>query len=205
MITIVDYGMGNLGSIKNMFKYLGVESTIQSDVDKIKNASKILLPGVGSFDTAMEKINRGNLREVLNEKALKEQVPILGICLGMQLLTNGSEEGELNGLGWIDANTVSFKDRVDSRLKIPHMGWNVVRKNQNSELTDGFELFDESRFYFVHSFFVHVEDEKNSILKTEYGVEFDSAIQKDNIFGVQFHPEKSHKFGMKIFENFARI
>ncbi len=205
MITIVDYGMGNLGSIKNMFKYLGVESTIQSDVDKIKNASKILLPGVGSFDTAMEKINRGNLREVLNEKALKEQVPILGICLGMQLLTNGSEEGELNGLGWIDANTVSFKDRIDSRLKIPHMGWNVVRKNQNSKLTDGFELFDESRFYFVHSFFVHVEDEKNSILKTEYGVEFDSAIQKDNIFGVQFHPEKSHKFGMKIFENFARI
>ncbi len=205
MITIVDYGMGNLGSIKNMFKYLGVESTIQSDVDKIKRASKILLPGVGSFDTAMQKINRGDLREVLDEKALKEQVPILGICLGMQLLTKNSEEGELDGLGWIDAKSISFKDRVDSQLKIPHMGWNIVRKNQKSKLTEGFELFDESRFYFVHSYFVRVEDEKNSILKTEYGVEFDSAIQKDNIFGVQFHPEKSHKFGMKLFENFARI
>ncbi len=205
MITIVDYGMGNLGSIKNMFKYLGVESTIQSDVDKIKRASKILLPGVGSFDTAMQKINRGDLREVLDEKALKEQVPILGICLGMQLLTKNSEEGEFDGLGWIDAKSISFKDRVDSQLKIPHMGWNIVRKNQKSKLTEGFELFDESRFYFVHSYFVRVEDEKNSILKTEYGVEFDSAIQKDNIFGVQFHPEKSHKFGMKLFENFARI
>ena len=205
MITIVDYGMGNLGSIKNMFKYLGVESTIQSDVDKIKSASKILLPGVGSFDTAMQKINRGDLREVLDEKALKEQVPILGICLGMQLLTKKSEEGELDGLGWIDAKSIGFKDRVDSQLKIPHMGWNIVRKNQKSKLTEGFELFDESRFYFVHSYFVRVEDEKNSILKTEYGVEFDSAIQKDNIFGVQFHPEKSHKFGMKLFENFARI
>ena len=205
MITIVNYGMGNLGSIKNMFKYLGVESTIQSDVDKIKRASKILLPGVGSFDTAMQKINRGDLREVLDEKALKEQVPILGICLGMQLLTKNSEEGELDGLGWIDAKSISFKDRVDSQLKIPHMGWNIVRKNQKSTLTEGFELFDESRFYFVHSYFVRVEDEKNSILKTEYGVEFDSAIQKDNIFGVQFHPEKSHKFGMKLFENFARI
>ncbi len=205
MITIIDYEMGNVGSIANMFKYIGVESTIESDPHKIKKASKILLPGVGSFDTAMQKIKEKGLDEVLNEKALKEQIPILGICLGMQLLTNGSEEGELNGFGWIPAKTISFKDRIDSRLKIPHMGWNIVKKNEKSRLTDDFERFEESKFYFVHSYFVRVEDEKNSILKTEYGVEFDSAIQKDNIFGVQFHPEKSHKFGMKIFENFARI
>jgi glutamine amidotransferase len=205
MITIVDYGMGNLGSIKNMFKYIGVEATIESDVDKIKSASKILLPGVGSFDTAMKKINGSDLKELLNEKALKEQVPILGICLGMQLLTNSSEEGNLVGLGWIDAKTMSFKDRIDKKYRIPHMGWNIVNKSNNSLLNRGFEEFEETRFYFVHSYFVKVEDEKNSILKTNYGLEFDSAIQKDNIYGAQFHPEKSHKFGMKLFENFARI
>lgn len=205
MITIVDYGMGNLGSIKNMFKYIGVEATIENNVDKIKNASKILLPGVGSFDTAMKRINEGSLKEVLNEKALKEQVPILGICLGMQLLTNSSEEGSLNGLGWINATTLSFKSRIDKQFKIPHMGWNIVNKSNDSLLINNFEKFDETRFYFVHSYFVKVEDEKNSILKTNYGVEFDSAIQKENIFGAQFHPEKSHKFGMKLFENFARI
>lgn len=205
MITIVDYGMGNLGSIKNMFKYIGVEATIESDVDKIKNASKILLPGVGSFDTAMKKINESDLKELLNEKALKEQVPVLGICLGMQLLTNSSEEGNLAGLGWIDAKTMSFKDRIDKKYRIPHMGWNIVNKSNDSLLNRGFEEFEETRFYFVHSYFVKVEEEKNSILKTNYGLEFDSAIQKDNIYGAQFHPEKSHKFGMKLFENFARI
>jgi len=205
MITIIDYGMGNLGSIKNMFKYIGVEATIESDVDKIKNAPKILLPGVGSFDTAMKKINESDLIEVLNEKALKEQVPVLGICLGMQLLTNSSEEGNLAGLGWIDAKTISFKNRIDKKYRIPHMGWNIVNQSNESLLTSNFEEFIESRFYFVHSYFVKVEDEKNSILKSNYGVEFDSAIQKDNIYGAQFHPEKSHKFGMKLFENFARI
>lgn len=205
MITIVDYGMGNLGSIKNMFKYIGVEATIESDVDKIKNASKILLPGVGSFDTAMKKINESDLKEVLNEKALKEQVPVLGICLGMQLLTKSSEEGSISGLGWIEAQTMSFKDRVDINYRVPHMGWNLVNKSNDSLLTKDFDNFDEVIFYFVHSYFVKVEDEKNSILKTNYGIEFDSAIQKDNIFGAQFHPEKSHKFGMKLFENFARI
>lgn len=205
MITIIDYGMGNLGSIKNMFKYIGVDAIIESDVDKIKNASKILLPGVGSFDTAMKKINESDLKEVLNEKALKEQVPVLGICLGMQLLTNSSEEGVLEGLGWIDEKIISFKDRIDKKYRVPHMGWNIVNKSNDSILTHGFEEFDETRFYFVHSYFVKVQDEKNSILKTSYGIEFDSAIAKDNIMGVQFHPEKSHKFGMRIFENFARI
>jgi len=197
--------MGNLGSIKNMFKYIGVESKIESDLDKIKNASKILLPGVGSFDTAMKKINESGLKEVLNEKALKEQVPVLGICLGMQLLTNSSEEGILDGLGWVDAKTMSFKSVIDKKYRIPHMGWNIVSESNESKLTDGFKDFDETRFYFVHSYFVKVENEKNSILKTDYGLKFDSAIQKDNIFGAQFHPEKSHKFGIKLFENFAKI
>jgi len=205
LITIIDYEMGNLGSIQNMFKYIGVESKIESDPDKIKDASKILLPGVGSFDAAINKIKQKNLYEVLNEKALKEQVPILGICLGMQLLTNRSEEGTEKGFGWIPAQTLSFKDKIEKNLKVPHMGWNIVKKSKDSLLTKDFENFEESRFYFVHSYFVKVKNEENSILKTEYGIEFDSAIQKDNIYGAQFHPEKSHKFGMKLFENFARI
>jgi len=205
MITIVDYGIGNLGSIQNMFKYIGVKACIESDVDKIKSASKILLPGVGSFDTAMEKINKNGLKEALYEKAVKEQIPVLGICLGMQLLTSSSEEGNLSGLGWIPAKTLNYKNHIEKKYKIPHMGWNLVRKLGESHLTQGFEDLKEVRFYFVHSYFVKVDDEKNSILKTSYGIEFDSAIQKDNIFGAQFHPEKSHKFGMKLFENFARV
>jgi imidazole glycerol-phosphate synthase subunit HisH len=205
MITIVDYGLGNLGSIQNMFKYIGVKACIESDVDKIKSASKILLPGVGSFDTAMEKINKNGLKEALYEKAIKEQIPVLGICLGMQLLTSSSEEGNLSGLGWIPAKTLTYKNHIEKKYKIPHMGWNLVRKLGESHLTQGFEDFEEVRFYFVHSYFVKVDDDKNSILKTSYGIEFDSAIQKDNIFGAQFHPEKSHKFGMKLFENFARV
>jgi len=205
MITIVDYGLGNLGSIQNMFKHIGVKARIESDVDKIKSASKILLPGIGSFDTAMEKINKKGLKEVLHEKAIKEQIPVLGICLGMQLLTSSSEEGHLSGLGWIPGKTLTYKNQINKKIKIPHMGWNLVSKSSESELTQGFEDFEEVRFYFVHSYFVKVANEKNSILKTSYGVEFDSAIQKDNIYGAQFHPEKSHKFGMKIFKNFASI
>lgn len=205
MVTIVNYGMGNLGSIKNMFKYIGVEAIIESDIDKIAKASKILLPGVGSFDAAMKRINDSNLIEVLNEKALKEQIPILGICLGMQLLTNSSDEGSLKGLGWIDAKTLSFRNFLQSNVRVPHMGWNYVKISNTSLLTAGLKEDEEARFYFVHSYFVRVENEKNSILKTNYGINFDSAIQKDNIYGAQFHPEKSHKFGMKIFENFARI
>jgi len=205
MITIIDYEMGNVGSIQNMFKYLGIKSVIESNPDKIKNASKILLPGVGAFDTAMKKIKERNLDEVLNEKVLKEQVPILGICLGMQLLTNSSEEGELEGLGLISAKTIGFKQSIKKQLKVPHMGWNTIKIVQKNPLTLGFEKLDETRFYFVHSYFVKVNDEKNALFKTEYGLKFDSAIVKDNIFGAQFHPEKSHKFGMKLFENFARI
>jgi imidazole glycerol phosphate synthase, glutamine amidotransferase subunit len=205
VVTIVNYGMGNLGSIKNMFKYIGVEAIIESDIDKIAKASKILLPGVGSFDAAMKRINDSNLIEVLNEKALKEQIPILGICLGMQLLTNSSDEGNLRGLGWIDAKTLSFRNFLQRDARVPHMGWNYVKISNTSLLTAGLKEYEDARFYFVHSYFVRVEDEKNSILKTNYGINFDSAIQKDNIYGAQFHPEKSHKFGMKILENFARI
>ncbi len=202
MITIVDYGMGNVGSIKNMLKYIGKDSTITRDPDKIYKSSKLILPGVGSFDIAMRNIEKHNLLEVLNLKALKDKVPILGICLGMQILTNDSEEGTLKGLGWINASTIKFK-LDETKFKIPHMGWNTVKLANENSLSNKFN--PDTRFYFVHSYFVKVNDEKNSILKTHYHINFDSAINNDNIYGVQFHPEKSHKNGMQLFNNFIKI
>lgn len=201
MITIVDYGSGNLGSIKNMFEYIGVAAEIQSDLKLIKKAKKIILPGVGKFDTAMLRINQSGLREVLDYKALKEQVPILGICLGMQLLTKKSEEGLLMGLGWIDAHVKKF--RPNNNLKVPHMGWNSVEISNLNNFTK--TLTNDSRFYFVHSYYVQTTKDENSLLKTSYGYQFDSGIVKKNIYGVQFHPEKSHKFGMRLFEQFAKL
>lgn len=200
-VTIVDYGMGNLGSIRNMLKRIGVDAVVTGDLESINAAEKLLLPGVGAFDAAMGRINAGGLREVLDRKALEEGTPILGICLGMQLLTRSSEEGELKGLGWIEARTRRFPP--SRHLKVPHMGWNLVREARPSPLTR--DLPEEPRFYFVHSYFVDVDRAEDSILKTRYGVEFDSAVQRDNIYGAQFHPEKSHKFGMRILQNFAEL
>ena len=203
MITIINYGLGNLGSIYNMFKKIGVKSVITGDPNEINRAEKIILPGIGHFDRAMEKINQRDFRGIIETKAKKEKVPILGICLGMQLLTNSSEEGRTPGLGLIPAKTIRFKFPKEINLKIPHMGWNFVSRSSKSSLTEGFE--EETKFYFVHSYHVIVEDEKYSILKTIHGYSFDSGIQNDNVFGVQFHPEKSHRFGMKLLRNFAKL
>lgn len=201
MIAIVDYGMGNLGSIQNMFKRIGAAAQVTSDADVLARASKILLPGVGAFDSAMQRINDSGLREVLDRKALHERVPTLGICLGMQLLTRGSDEGQLPGLGWLGATTRRFP--TIAGLKVPHMGWNLVTPIQPSPLTAG--LPAESRFYFVHSYCVQVDDERDSVLKTHYGVTFDAAVAHGNIYGAQFHPEKSHRFGMQLLANFAGL
>jgi glutamine amidotransferase len=201
MIVIVDYGMGNLGSIVNMFKKIGVKAVISGDLEVVAAAPKLLLPGVGSFDRAMECIHALDLKSVLDEQALVVKKPILGICLGMQLLTRGSEEGKLPGLGWVAADSVRFPSMPG--LRIPHMGWNVVQSATPSLLTQNLPV--ESRFYFVHSYHVRVDEEQNSILKCQYGVSFDAAVQKENIFGAQFHPEKSHRFGMQLLRNFAAL
>ena len=201
MITIVDYGIGNLGSIKNMFNRIGVPAIITSDLDIIGNAEKLVLPGVGDFDNAIQRINNSGLREILDRKVLRDRSPTLGICLGMQLLTQSSEEGRLPGLGWIKAVTSRFPKIAD--LKVPHMGWNRVSKVRESPISEN--LPDETRFYFLHSYCVHVQNHEDSVLKTNYGVSFDSAIQRGNIFGAQFHPEKSHKFGMRFLKNFASL
>jgi glutamine amidotransferase len=203
MITIINYGMGNLGSVQNMLKRIGVTSKITSEIKEIEQAEKILLPGVGAFDAAIQKIDELNLRSVLVHKALEQKVPFLGICLGMQLLTRSSEEGVLKGLDIVPAQTIKFKFDNDPSLKIPHMGWNFVKQNNPSKLTEGFT--EDYRFYFVHSYKVVCDKNENSILKTNHGGEFDSAIQKDNVFGAQFHPEKSHKYGMHLLTNFSKI
>jgi glutamine amidotransferase len=201
-IAIVDYGMGNLGSIMNMFKHIGVPARIIADPAELEQSAKILLPGVGAFDSAMQRIDDSGLRPVLDHKALVEKVPVMGICLGMQLLTRDSEEGKRSGLGWIQASTRRFPALPG--LKVPHMGWNQVRAvNNNHPLTHN--LPEEPRFYFVHSYHVQVDDPSDSLLRTHYGVDFDAAIAHGNICGAQFHPEKSHRFGMSLLANFASL
>lgn len=202
MIVIVDYGLGNLGSIKNMLKKIGAESLISSEHNAILSADKLILPGVGNYGKGMYELEKSGLKEILNRKALIEKTPILGICLGMQLMTDESEEAESKGLGWISSKTMKFNfDNV--ALKVPHMGWNTVDIINENNLIE--KSTEEIRYYFVHSYYVKVSDEKHSIAKTNYGVTFDSAFSKDNIYGVQFHPEKSHKFGMNLLRNFLRL
>jgi glutamine amidotransferase len=206
VIVVVDYGMGNVGSIANMLRKVGADAQVSSQARAIETADKLILPGVGAFDAAMQRINDADgLRASLDRRVVADRVPVLGICLGMQLLTTRSEEGELPGLGWIAARTVSFRGRIDPLLKCPHMGWNVVTPHTPSGLTAGFDTLSEPRFYFVHSYYIECEDRDAAILRTSYGVSYDSAIQCNNIYGVQFHPEKSHRFGMKLLENFARL
>ncbi len=203
MITIVDYGMGNLASIKNMLRKLGEDSIISNDPKDIEAASSLILPGVGAFDYGMKNMKRLNLIQVLESKVLGERVPMLGICLGMQLLTKKSEEGSEDGLGWVNAVTVKFEqDSIGKSLKVPHMGWNAIKMKNSPLFAD---LEDKSRFYFVHSYYVKTTHEENIAATTTYGQEFTSAINDDNIYGVQFHPEKSHRYGMQLLRNFIGI
>lgn len=204
MIAIVDYGMGNLGSIANMLKKVGAEAIITSDESVIGKAEKLILPGVGAFDNGMKNLAERGLTEILNRKAIEDRTPVLGICLGMQLLTKGSEEGERPGLGWIDGETLKFKfEKNESALKVPHMGWNsVTLKHENGIFHD---MHAEPRFYFVHSYYVRCNKDSDILATTHYGHEFTSSVRRENIWGTQFHPEKSHKFGMKVFQNFVNV
>lgn len=203
MITIVDYGMGNLGSIKNMLKKVGFQCEITSSPDKIMSASKLILPGVGAFDAGMARLNDSGLIPALNEQVLLNKIPVLGICLGMQLMTHSSEEGHLPGLGWVDAKTIRFSFPETSHLKVPHMGWNVVTFPKSSNLINTVEI--EERFYFVHSYYVKCENNDDVLMRAKYGHEFDAGFEVGNVMGVQFHPEKSHKFGMRLLRNFAEF
>ena len=195
--------MGNLGSIMNMLIRVEAQAIISSDAEEIGRAEKLILPGIGSFDNGMQRLHFLGLVPMINHKVLVERIPILGICLGMQLMTRNSEEGKLPGFGWVEAETVRFNfESCEQRLKIPHMGWNQVRIEKKSLLFK--DMYDQPRFYFVHSYHVACHRPEDILTRTYYGREFTSAFQCDNIIGVQFHPEKSHKYGMKLFENFAK-
>jgi glutamine amidotransferase len=201
MITIIDYKTGNLGSINNILRKIGEESIITSDIDVIAKAEKLILPGVGSFDTGMRNLINLNLINILNQKVLTEKTPVLGICLGMQLLSKTSQEGTLPGLGWIDAQTKHFNFSNTSDYKIPHMGWNFITVRKESKLLK--YMSDDPRFYFVHSFYMEANDPKDILTTSTYEIEFTSSVERSNILGVQFHPEKSHKFGMILLKNFV--
>ena len=200
MVAIIDCGLGNLGSIANMLDVIGVRSTTTDSEKEIDSADHIILPGVGSFDTGMSNLQIKGLDEVIKNQAIAGK-PILGICLGMQLLGRGSEEGALPGLGLIPFDNVKFSFEQDSNLKIPHMGWNVVEFKKDIPLLEGID--GRQRYYFVHSYHAVCDRDENVMMTCDYGYNFAAAVCKDNVYGVQFHPEKSHSFGMKIFDNFV--
>ena len=201
MIAILDYGLGNLGSISNMLKVVGEKSKITSDRKIIESADGIILPGVGAFDAGMSKLNETGLSEIIRDEAKKGK-PILGICLGMQLLGRSSEEGNLEGLSLIPFECRKFMFDDDS-LKIPHMGWDVVEFKMQHPIIKG--LTGQQRYYFVHSYHAVCDEISNILMTCDYGYEFAAAVVKDNIIGMQFHPEKSHDFGLAVFNNFVKI
>ncbi len=195
--------MGNVASVANMLRHIRAdEAIITRDPDVIRGADRVILPGVGSFQTGMQNLAEFGLIDALTDAAFVRRVPILGICLGMQLLTRSSEEGQLPGLGWLDALTVRFQFEQDTGLKIPHMGWSYVRPSRaNVLLADG----ERERFYFVHAYHVICANKKDVIGVANYGFEFACAVNRDNVFGVQFHPEKSHRYGMSLLRKFASL
>lgn len=201
MIAIINYGLGNLGSIANMLKVIGEKSVITADPEKIKAADKIILPGVGAFDAGMSNLAQTGLIDTIKAEAAAGK-PILGICLGMQLLGNGSEEGELPGLGLIDFSCKKFTIPEELNLKVPHMGWDVVEFKKDVPLLKNIE--GRQRYYFVHTYHAVAANEENVMMTCDYGYEFACAVCKDNVYGVQFHPEKSHDFGMRLLENFVK-
>jgi glutamine amidotransferase len=202
-IAIVDYGMGNLNSIRKKLTRLGVSSIISSDPKEIEAADKIILPGVGHFSKAMERLKALNLIDVLNEEVLIKKKPVLGICLGMQLMGNNSEEGNVNGLSWIDAEVVRFKVADTLKFKVPHTGWNQIKILKESLLMKN--IPELSEFYFVHSYHLKTNNKDDILNESEFEYRFVSAIEKDNIFGVQYHPEKSHDIGDVLLNNFINL
>lgn len=200
-IVVVDYGMGNMGSIQNMLKRVGVSSVVSSDPHDLEGVDRIILPGVGAFDTGMERLGALGLTERLSEEVLIKGTKVLGVCLGMQLLMHRSEEGKLKGLGWIQGESVRFHfNNAEGTLKIPHMGWNTLRIKRSGFLFQG--LDDFARFYFVHSYHVVCSHPEDVLATAEHGYPFAAAVERRNIMGVQFHPEKSHRFGMTVLKNF---
>ncbi|HDS1775031.1 imidazole glycerol phosphate synthase subunit HisH [Pseudomonas putida] len=201
MIIVVDYGVGNIASVLNMLKRVGAQAKASNSREEIEYADKLILPGVGAFDAGMQTLRNSGLIDVLNEQVLGKHKPVMGVCLGSQMLGNRSEEGCEAGLGWIDMDIVRFEKR--DRRKVPHMGWNEISPQLQHPILTG--LDEKSRFYFVHSYYMLPQNVENTLLTTNYDQQFTAGVFKDNIFGFQFHPEKSHKFGMQLFKNFVEL
>ena len=204
MITIINYGVGNISAFQNVYKRLNIPTKIASTSEDLVNAQKLILPGVGSFDYAMSQLNASGMREKLDKLVLEEKVPVIGICVGMQIMGNRSDEGKLDGLKWIDSQILKFNETlINQRTKLPHMGWNDVTPIKNHPLFIGLEK--EAIFYFLHSYYFKCNNPSDSISISDYGISFSSAVNHKNIFGIQFHPEKSHQYGEKLLYNFAKL
>lgn len=204
MITIVDYGLGNIRAFLNVYRRLNIEARTATTGSDLQDATKVILPGVGAFDHAMERLTASGMREALDDLALRRRVPILGVCVGMQILGRDSDEGRLPGLGWIDGRVRTLTSLMPvAPLPVPHMGWNDVRPVVPNRLFDGLE--SPPRFYFLHSFYFECARAEDAIAVADYGADFACAVNAGNVYGVQFHPEKSHHFGATILKNFAEI
>jgi len=201
MIAIIDYGLGNVQAFKDVYSRLNIAATIAKSAEDLNNATKLILPGVGSFDHAMTKLDESGMHPKIEQLVIETKTPILGVCVGMQMMATSSEEGRLQGLGWIDATVKRFDS--EKCIVLPHMGWNDVSPKSNSEL---FKDMDENiMFYFLHEYYFDACESSNIEATSDYGGEFTCSVRKENIFGVQFHPEKSHNFGMLLLKNFAEI
>jgi imidazole glycerol-phosphate synthase subunit HisH len=204
LIHIVNYGLGNVQAFLNVYYRLGIEARLASTAEDLADAKRIILPGVGAFDRAMRLLDASGMRDTLEHKVREEKVPVIGICVGMQILASGSDEGELAGLGWIPGRVHSFaSNALSANLPLPHMGWNEVHAVKTSSVMR--DLEEESRFYFLHSFYFECENEAHRVATAHYGPEFACIVGSENVFGVQFHPEKSHHWGAQLLKNFAEI
>lgn len=204
MITIVDYGVGNIAAFLNIFKELGITCSLAKTKEDLIDAKKIILPGVGHFDFAMQKLTDSGMIEILNHKVLQEKTPVLGICVGMQMMAKSSEEGKLNGLNWITAKVKKINtSALHQNTLLPHMGWNTIEIKQHSTLFHDFQ--SDPDFYFLHSYVMECQDKNNILATAEYGEEITVIVQKDNIYGIQCHPEKSHQIGVQFLNNFVNL
>jgi len=207
MITLVDYGLGNIQAFCNIYHRLGIKVVVANTNEALSKASKLILPGVGAFDWGMSRLNWSGMRECLDELVLEQGIPVLGVCVGMQMMADTSEEGTLPGLGWIGGQVKKFERNVDDvagdrPMQLPHMGWNSATAVQSGGL---FEGLSESRFYFLHSFYFEPRESGEVLAVTYYGDQFASSVGRGNIYGVQFHPEKSHLAGIQLLKNFAEL
>jgi glutamine amidotransferase len=204
MIVIIDYGVGNIRAFANIYKQLNVPIKIARQVEDLDDASKLILPGVGAFDYAMEQLEGSGMKQRLDQLVLIEKKPVIGICVGMQMLAKGSDEGTKPGLGWLDASVKKFDEqKIKYTTRLPHMGWNNIKRITSNNLLRGLEK--DAKFYFLHSYYFECSQEEDVIAMSEYGVEFTCAVNKNNIYGVQFHPEKSHQNGIQLLKNFAEL